>query len=70
MDKDRALIATGIAGALIAALCCATPLLVGLFGALGLAAWIANAGYVLIPALLICLALVMFRVGPRRRIQP
>ena len=58
MRLDRTLITTGTVGAVIAAICCATPVLVILFGALGLTAWLAIADYVLIPALLICLVLV------------
>jgi mercuric ion transport protein len=56
--SDRRLIATGAIGAVLAALCCATPLLAVLFGALGLTAWLAKADYIVIPALLICLALL------------
>jgi len=58
MPADRTLIATGTVGAIIAAVCCVTPVLVILFGLLGLTAWLAAADYVLIPALLICLGLV------------
>jgi mercuric ion transport protein len=65
MPGDRTLIKTGSIGAIVAAICCATPLLVVVFGALGLTAWLAKADYVLIPALVICLALV--GVGLYRR---
>jgi len=58
MQGHRTLIATGAVGATLAAICCATPLLAIAFGALGLTAWLANADYVLMPALLICLGLV------------
>jgi mercuric ion transport protein len=34
--RDRGLITTGIVGAAVAAVCCATPLLVVAFGAVGL----------------------------------
>jgi mercuric ion transport protein len=57
-QDGRALIATGSIGATIAAICCATPLLVVVLGAFGLTAWLAKADYVLIPTLIICLALV------------
>ena len=36
-------------GALVSILCCVTPVLVVLAGALGLTAWIARLDYVLIP---------------------
>ena len=58
--RDRTLIATGAFGAALAAICCMTPLLVVVFGAVGLTAWLAKADYVLIPALILCLALVAF----------
>ncbi len=58
MQADRTLITTGTVGAILAAICCATPLLAVLLGTLGLTAWLAKADYVVIPALVICLALV------------
>ena len=64
--SDRTLITTGLVGGLIAAICCATPLLAVVFGAVGLTAWLANADYVLIPALIICLALIGFGFYRRR----
>jgi mercuric ion transport protein len=63
--QDRALIATGAIGAVIAAICCATPLLVVVFGAVGLSASLAKADYVVIPVLILCLALIA--VGFYRR---
>ena len=56
--RDRTLITAGVFGGLIAAICCATPMLAVVFGAVGLTAWLAKADYVLIPALIICLALI------------
>ena len=64
--RDRTLITTGIVGAAVAAVCCATPLLAILFGALGLTAWLAKADYVLIPALILCLGLIGFSLYRRR----
>jgi mercuric ion transport protein len=63
--RDRALITTGVVGGALAAICCATPLLAVVLGAVGLTAWLANADYVLIPALIICLGLT--GVGLYRR---
>jgi mercuric ion transport protein len=62
--RDRTLITTGVGGGLIAAICCATPLLAIAFGAIGFTAWLAKADYIVMPALIICLALVGF--GPYR----
>jgi mercuric ion transport protein len=56
--RDCALITTGVVGGALTAICCATPLLAVVFGALGLTAWLAKADYVLIPALVICLGLI------------
>jgi mercuric ion transport protein len=63
---DRTLITTGVVGGLIAAICCATPLLAVVFGTVGLTAWLAKADYMLIPALVICLALIGFGLYRRR----
>ncbi len=57
-------------GGALAAICCATPLLAILFGTVGLTAWLAKADYVLIPALILCVALIGFglyrkRIGAR-----
>jgi mercuric ion transport protein len=64
--RERALLATGIIGGALAAICCATPLLAVLFGAVGLTAWLAKADYVIIPALIICLGLIGFALYRRR----
>ena len=51
-------------------ICCATPILAIVFGALGLTAWLLKADYVLIPGLLICLGLValgLYRRGVAAR---
>jgi mercuric ion transport protein len=64
--RDRTLITTGGVGAVLAAICCMTPLLVIVFSAVGLTAWLAKADYVLVPALILCLALVAFGLCRRR----
>ena len=55
---SRALFRTGIIGAVVAAACCATPILGVALGAIGLSALVAKADYVLIPILLASLGLV------------
>jgi mercuric ion transport protein len=68
--RIRALTTTGIVGAVVAVVCCATPLLVILFGAAGLTAWLATTNYLLIPALIVFVALIAFgleRTRLRRR---
>ena len=64
--SDRTLITTGAVGGTLAAICCATPILAVTLGAAGLTAWVAKADYVLVPALLICLALVGLGLYRRR----
>lgn len=63
--KDRTLIRTGIGGTTVAALCCVTPVLALLLGAVGLAAWLVWADYVLLPVLVMFLAIAA--VGFYRR---
>jgi len=56
--SGQGLIATGAVGAVLAAICCATPLLGVVLGAMGLSAWLAGADYVVIAALLAGVALI------------
>jgi len=57
---NRTLLKTGIAGSVVAALCCATPVLVILFGVLGLSAWVGWLDYVLIPALVVFIGITIY----------
>jgi len=68
-QTDRKLIATGIVGTVIAALCCFTPVLVVLLGAVGLSAWLRWLDYVLLPALAFFVALTVYAVWRRQRRQ-
>ncbi len=65
--QGRTLITTGGIGSIFAAICCGTPLLAIVFGAFGLTAWLANAVYVVVPSLLLCLALFGVRLYRHRR---
>ena len=49
--KTNRLLVTGIVGTVIAALCCVTPIVALLLGAVGLSALLGYADYVLLPAL-------------------
>lgn len=49
--NDRTLLEAGIVGTIVAAFCRFTPVLVIVFGALGLSAWLGWIDYVLLPAL-------------------
>ncbi len=65
--KDPVLIRTGVIGGVIAAICCATPILAVALGAIGLSAWAAKADYVLIPVLLASIGLVAIGLYRRNR---
>ena len=58
--KPSTLLKTGIFGTAVAALCCFTPVLVLLFGALGLAAWIGYLDAVLLPALIFFVGVTVY----------
>ncbi len=64
--KDR-LLQIGIIGSVVAALCCFTPILVVLLGALGLSGLIGVLDYVLLPALVIFLAITGYALWKRRQ---
>ncbi|MDX8410266.1 MAG: mercury resistance system transport protein MerF [Mariprofundaceae bacterium] len=64
--KKSTLLKTGIIGSAIAALCCFTPVLVILFGAVGLAAWVGYLDYVLMPALLFFVGLSVYAYFGKR----
>ena len=63
---NKTLLKTGVAGTVVAALCCATPILVILFGVLGLSAWVSWLDYVLIPALVVFIAITIYALHRRR----
>ena len=64
------LLTTGIVGTIVAALCCFTPVLVLLLGALGLSAWLGWLDYVLLPALAFFLGLTAYALFRRRQPVP
>lgn len=60
LNKGNRLLATGIVGSIIAAICCFTPLLVLLLSALGFAAMTGYLDYVLLPVLVIFVGLIVY----------
>jgi len=66
LDQNGKLIGVGAAGAALSMLCCATPVLAILLGALGLTAFVAKLDYVLIPLFIASIALVIFALVRRR----
>jgi mercuric ion transport protein len=65
-DENTKLIGLGVTGALVSMLCCLTPVLVILLGALGLTAFVAKLDYVLVPVFVASIALVIFALVRRR----
>ena len=65
--SDRRLLTTGIIGTVIVALCCFTPVLVVLFGLVGLSAVLGWLDYVLFPALAFFIGLTIYAVWRRQR---
>lgn len=65
--KDKTILRTGIIGSVVAAICCFTPVLVVLLGAVGLSAWLGWLDYILFPALAVFLALTVYGVYLLRR---
>jgi mercuric ion transport protein len=63
----KRLVATGFLGVIATALCCFTPLLVILLGAIGLSAIIGKLDYVLFPAMLIFVAVLIYGLIRTRR---
>ena len=66
---DRGLLATGVIGTIVAALCCFTPLLVVVLAAVGLSAWLGWLDIVLLPALGVFLCITVYalvRLARRR----
>ena len=61
------LLVTGLVGTVLAAVCCFTPALVMILGALGLSAWLGWLDYVLVPALIFLAGLTGYALVARRR---
>jgi mercuric ion transport protein len=64
--SDNKLLATGVIGTIIAALCCFTPILVILLSAVGLSAIIGYLDFVLLPALAIFILVTVYALWRRR----
>ena len=63
--KSNCLLGVGIAGTVIAALCCFTPVLVVLLGAVGLSAMVGWLDVVLLPALAFFVGLTVYALWRR-----
>jgi mercuric ion transport protein len=67
--KDKTLLGVGIGGTTVAVLCCFTPILVVLLGAVGLSAALGWLDYVLFPALAFFVGLTIYAVYRRQKRQ-
>jgi mercuric ion transport protein len=67
--SNRGLLTTGVIGTLIVALCCFTPILVILLGAVGLSALTGYLDIVLLPALGLFILLTIYAVWQRSQTQ-
>lgn len=65
--KDRTLLRTGIAGTVIAAVCCFTPVLVVLLAGVGLSAATGYLDFVLFPALAFFMGLTVYAFWRKQR---
>ncbi len=65
---DSKLLQVGIVGSVIAALCCFTPILVVLLGAVGLSALVGVLDYVLLPVLAIFVAITVYALWKRKTV--
>jgi len=62
------LLKVGVVGSVIAALCCFTPILVILFGAVGLASIVGYLDYVLLPSLASFIGIIIYALMIRNRV--
>ena len=67
--NDKRLLSTGIVGTVIAALCCFTPILVVVLGAMGLSAALGWLDFVLLPGLAFFIGLTIYAVYRRQKRQ-
>jgi mercuric ion transport protein len=67
MKKATTLLKTGIIGSIIAALCCFTPVLVILFGAVGLSSLVGYLDFVLLPALALFVCITIYAMARKSK---
>lgn len=67
MKKEKRLLTGAIIGTVLTLICCATPVLVILFGAIGLGAFTGYLDYILIPALFVFIGLTVYAYDKYRK---
>ena len=70
MNRQRKLLGVGIAGTVITALCCFTPVLIILLGAVGLSGLLGYLDYALLPALAFFVGLTVYALYRNEGEQP
>jgi len=65
--NNKALLTTGVVGTVLAALCCFTPVLVVVLGAVGLSAVVGYLDVVLLPALAIFVGITLVALWRRKQ---
>lgn len=68
--KNDRLLKYGLIGTVVVALCCFTPVLVILLGAVGLSAVLGWLDFVLLPALAVFIGITFYALWRRQRINP
>ncbi len=63
---DKRLLMVGVVGTVVTALCCFTPILVVVLGAVGMSAALGWLDVVLVPALLVFLGITLYALWRRR----
>ena len=64
--NERVLVCAGTVGAVVAAVCCATPMLAVPLPLVGLGAWLGKADYLVFPVLIVSLGFVALGLLRRR----
>ncbi len=64
---NKKLLTTGLIGIVIAAMCCFTPILVILLGAVGLSSFVGLLDYILLPVLGIFVAITIYALVTKAR---
>ena len=65
--RRAALLKTGITGTIVSAVCCFTPLLVILLGAVGLSAALGYLDFVLLPSLALFIGITVYALYKKER---
>jgi mercuric ion transport protein len=65
--NEQKLMRFGIAGTIVAIICCFTPILVIVFGAIGLSAYVAKLDFILLPALGFCIGILVYATWLRQK---